>query len=314
MFFAFYPHKRNCLNFLNPYFFSTFFCCSAMPILGKKNVIHTNCIVTLVWADGVMRTKPIMFTSASTCYTLLDVFTRVASRARNWKLTSVRRTKLLKFQSSMELFGIEPFQVQALSHKSPDYTRETGSLIRKALILWKTYGFDLDEENQKIPLDFSKCFIFSDGGGAFTSGGRSVLQTFGVGGTDSYPSSVHQYLSPNDNKLHGEAKAKWRASKYYEDTEVDGPLYLLNALSTVPKDHISGWFHRNFLLDPREQNYSFVANIVKKGGNLEEEDVYIENNALYAYQSVVLKTVDKWLEGCIRKQKTLESGLDGVYW
>ena len=56
-----------------------------------------------------------------------------------------------------------------------------------------------------------------------------------------------------------------------------------------------------------------MANI-EKGGNLEEEDVYIENNALYAYQSVVLKTVDKWLEGCIRKQKTLESGLDGVYW
>jgi len=50
----------------------------------------------------------------------------------------------------------------------------------------------------------------SDNGNSFFENGDSVLVKCGFFRHECYPSPVHQYLSPNDNHLHGVAKQVWR--------------------------------------------------------------------------------------------------------
>ena len=45
----------------------------------------------------------------------------------------------------------------------------------------------------------------------------------------AYPAAVHQYLSPNDNKLHG-VKEQWRSEFYKLKNDVDLSLRLMQLL------------------------------------------------------------------------------------
>ena len=78
----------------------------------------------------------------------------------------------------------------------------------------------------------SKGVVFSDNGAAFFPGGVSVLETLGFERHVSYPAPVHQHLSPNDNRLHGTAKARWRSSGVDFKDDVESSLMLMHYLDT----------------------------------------------------------------------------------
>jgi hypothetical protein len=53
--------------------------------------------------------------------------------------------------------------------------------------------------------------ILSDGGASFKKKSESIFDDLSFKKAEVYPAPVHQYLSPNDNRLHGVAKARWRS-------------------------------------------------------------------------------------------------------
>jgi hypothetical protein len=55
----------------------------------------------------------------------------------------------------------------------------------------------------------------------------SVLESLGFAKHVPYPAPVHQHLSPNDNRLHGTAKARWRNSGVDFQDDVESSLLLL---------------------------------------------------------------------------------------
>src|SRR5580704_9711337 len=84
----------------------------------------------------------------------------------------------------------------------------------------------------------------SDCGSAFGSG---VLEALGFSRHAQYPPAVHQYLSPNDNNLHGAAKQLWRQSGVDFRDDVSSSLLLLKLLDEQTVAHSRSWFDRNML-------------------------------------------------------------------
>ena len=58
----------------------------------------------------------------------------------------------------------------------------------------------------------AEAVAFSDNGNSFFDNGESVLKAIGFEDHRCYPANVHQYLSMNDNPLHGTSKGSWRNS------------------------------------------------------------------------------------------------------
>ena len=90
--------------------------------------------------------------------------------------------------------------------------------------------------------------IFSDNGSAFWEEGESVLVDVGFEKHEFYPPDVHQFLSPNDNKLHGVAKQKWRKSGVDYRDDVKASIQLLMHLDNVEEDVRRNWWITNFML------------------------------------------------------------------
>src|SRR3989338_6150262 len=88
--------------------------------------------------------------------------------------------------------------------------------------------------------------VFSDGGNSFKERGASVLEALGFT-HEVYPAAVHQYLSPNDNKLHGTAKRSWRTSCHAFIDDVYCSIKLLHLLDRDTVAHSKTWFDRNIL-------------------------------------------------------------------
>ena len=62
-----------------------------------------------------------------------------------------------------------------------------------------------------------------------------------------YPAAVHQFLSPNDNKLHGTAKRTWRTECNDFTDDIYCSIRLLHLLDRDTVAHSQKWFDRNIL-------------------------------------------------------------------
>ena len=140
---------------------------------------YTNCIVTCVWKDGVNRTPPVLYTY-------------------NQKFRFDRSKTALRVKEEGELlevlgrYGVDRSRVVYVGSEKGEkrtYVKESADLMR----LFFT----------KYPI-VTGCTLLSDGGHACAKACE-----FGFAAHLIYPSAVHQFLSPNDNRLHGTAKAKW---------------------------------------------------------------------------------------------------------
>lgn len=182
----------------------------------------TNCVVTVVWSDGVNRTPPVLFTFNGK-FRLDRIGRKVWNQERKDLIDALTR------------FGINArriIYIGAKKNETHTYASENADILRRFFALYQ------------IPLNV---VVFSDNGKSFFPGGVSVLESLGFTKHVSYPAPVHQYLSPNDNRLHGTAKASWRNIGVDFKDDVESSLLLLNHLDVNLMAHATTWFGRNIL-------------------------------------------------------------------
>lgn len=194
----------------------------SQPMLGGSISPYTNCIVTVVWADGINRTPPMLFT-----------YNPEFRRDRN---TTARRAALVQhFDDCLKEMDIDIKRIVYVGkekEESRTYVTESPALLR---IFFKHY---------KIP---KQAVILSDLGRSFVDQGKSVLLDFGFQKHVYYPAAVHQYLSPNDNRLHGTAKKVWRESNRDYKDDVRSSIFLLHCLDNDIQTQSKMWFDRNMI-------------------------------------------------------------------
>jgi transposase len=212
----------------------------------------TNGIVTVVWSDGVNRTPPVLFTFNGRFR--LD---RIGRRA--WEQ---EKEDLL---DTLTRFGIDARRViyiGAEKNETRIYASESAEFLRRFFALYK------------IP---PNVVAFSDNGKSFFPGGVSALEPLGFAKHVSYPAPVHQYLSPNDNRLHGTAKASWRSSGVDFKDDVESSLLLLNHIDVDLVAHGATWFRRNILDLTSESARELIRG---RSGKMAQVDY----DRLYAYR------------------------------
>lgn len=194
----------------------------AQPKSSAAITQFTNCIITVIWSDGVNRTPPVLFTFNGKFR--LD---RVGRKA--W----VQEKE--KLVNALKRFGINAKRVIYIGTEKKEtriYASESTDLLRRFFALYQ------------IP---PNVVAFSDNGKSFFPGGVSVLESLGFAKHVSYPAPVHQHLSPNDNRLHGTAKARWRNSGVDFKDDVESSLLLLSHLDVDLADNGETWFKQNIL-------------------------------------------------------------------
>jgi transposase len=194
----------------------------AQPKSGAAIAQFTNCIVTVVWSDGVNRTPPVIFTFNGQFR--LD---RVGRKA--WVQ---EKEKLI---NALARFGISAKRVVYIGTEKNEtriYASESSELLQRFFALYQ------------IP---PNVVALSDNGKSLFPCGVSVLESLGFAKHVSYPAPVHQHLSPNDNRLHGTAKARWRSSGVDFKDDVESSLLLLSHLDADLAANGATWFKRNIL-------------------------------------------------------------------
>ena len=185
----------------------------------------TNCIVTCIWADGLNRTPSELYT-----YNQEFRFDRCS--------TARRKAQLDQLEACLRTSNINPNRivyVGELKKERRSYVSESADILRQFFGLYQ------------VP---SNCIVLSDNGNSFMENGESVLEKIGFKTHLQYPAAVHQFLSPNDNKLHGAAKQKWRNMGLDFSDDVASSIALLSCLDASSKD-VSMWFDANLQLSSR---------------------------------------------------------------
>ena len=159
-----------------------------------------------------------------------------------------RRKKIGLLTRFMDVFGISAKQVVVLPRsagkKKAVYCKEFEVIINRFFQIYK----------KQIS---RKTVMFHDSAKFFDTVCGSLINEGLLGQNVEYPSAIHQHLSPNDNILHGAAKATWRNSIYYEGkhvTVVESSLCLLSQLGSFEPKVVKGRFQKNSLLDKLNKN------------------------------------------------------------
>jgi hypothetical protein len=221
----------------------------SQPKTSNSIAQNTNCIVTVVWSDGVNRTPPVLFT-----YNGKFRLDRVGRAA--WDEEKKWLTKCL------ELYDIDESRVVYIGAEKNErrlYAAENPEILRMF--------FDLYD----VPDDV---VVFSDNGRAFFPGGVSALERLGFAKHVAYPAAVHQYLSPNDNRLHGTAKASWRTSGVDFKDDVASSLLLLNHFDVDISTHGANWFKRNITELTQDSAFELISGRSGKGAKVDQDRRY----------------------------------------
>lgn len=209
-----------------------------MPKFHRGRTRYTDCVVTCEWADGERRTPPMLFTSNPLFRT-------------DRQNTKKRKHAFRHLKKVLEKFGIPKSSVQyvgSVRGKNGIFVSESADLVRR---FFKT---------RRVAR--SNLVVFSDGGNAFSENKKCIFNLIKFLIHRKYPSQVHQYLSPNDNNLHGVAKRKWKTSPYYLRPGVSSSLYFLHCLNQVPSPLIKSWFARNLMLEKESLNFEHAIKLI----------------------------------------------------
>ena len=251
----------------------------AQPMEASPISTFTNCIVTMLWADGINRTPP-------------KLFTYNPAFRRDRKQTKRRDALLEHLDEYLKHYGISHDRVIYVGkdkYEKEHYVTESPMLLR------------LFFEKYKVPPEVT---VFSDNGNSFFENGESVLLKLGFQNHICYPSNVHQYLSPNDNRLHGTSKQAWRNSGVNYSDDVDSCLRLLSYLDRDIVKHSKHWFERNML---KLQESDVADLIASRGGKM----CHLHKGWLRSYRI----SIGEDARGQMPKlPDNLNDRLDGVYW
>lgn len=190
----------------------------------------------MYWADGANRTPPVMFTY-NTLFKDEAAWKESAMDGRGIRITKIRRENIDHFENIREEHSIASNQVMVLKRKKrTTYCRESADILIKFFAIYK----------EKLP---KGCVIFRDAGDAYKGFCDEMLHSGVVSEWIEYEPSVHEFLSPNDNPLHGIAKQRWRKSGHRGKDDVLSSMKLLKELGDIKADVIKGVFIANFFLD-----------------------------------------------------------------
>lgn len=182
---------------------------------------HTNCIVTMVFADGKNHCPCEAWTSNKKIAPFVKDGVEVVR-------TPAKARKYEEFLVQCENFEIDPKRV----HYSADSGLYTG-------------------ESSKIYMEFLEMVdrdtvIFHDCGQAFKKEGKWIFDLMGFKHHYPYPSNVHQFLSPNDFHLHG-VKSTWRNEYANFDDDLTATLRLMQLIDQDTVQNSKTYFRNNIL-------------------------------------------------------------------
>lgn len=191
------------------------------PMVADSISRYTNCIITVEWADGINRTPPMLFTYNS------------AFRSdRN--MTKRRKEQFEHLHECLDKYGISQDRIKYVGND----TNETRTYVKECPELIRMFF-----EQYEVPPDVT---IYSDEGNSFFEGDASVLKAIGFKHI-CYPPLVHQYISVNDNPLHGSSKQKWRNCGVDYKDDVNSCLALLSFLDKDITEYSKYWWERNMI-------------------------------------------------------------------
>jgi hypothetical protein len=251
----------------------------AQPMEALKISKFTNCIVTCVWADGINRTPPVLFTYNP-------------KFRMNRPSTAKRDADVEHLQERLAHHGISEDRVIYIGkekYEKETYAKECPGLLRRFFAL---YG---------VPPDAT---ILSDNGHSFFENSVSVLREIGFKDHRCYPANVHQWLSVNDNALHGTSKAAWRSARIDYSDDVDSCLTLLHFLDRDIINHSKAWFKRNMLaLEEKD-----VGDLIGTRGSKKS---HLHRSWLRAYR-IFMGQDARGSRPNIPEE--IQDSLDGLYW
>lgn len=201
---------------------------SYAPINAEQQAIFdstpkdTNCIVTVLWWDGVNRTPSVLYTYNPKFRT---------DRSRTKKRDGDRQ----HLQLCLDTSALDPNRVVYVGKAKGEkhtYVPESPDLVRRFF----SYHGVRTETN-----------FLSDKGNAFIDKGKDVLLDLGSKSHSTFPPSVHHYLSPNENELHGSSKRQWRETCDSFEDDVKSCYQLFFFLDQQTSHHSSTWFNRNMI-------------------------------------------------------------------
>jgi hypothetical protein len=156
--------------------------------------------------------------------------------------------------------------------------------------------------------------IMSDGGKSFFVKGENIFDELGFDMHAVYPSPVHQFLSPNDNRLHGVAKRCMRAADIDFENDVEMSLCLMQELDNVKPRLIKKWFNTNLQLDKDEATNVASEECIFSFARTKNDraDWYKQCRAKYAEMEVGRPA--RGDTHALVKPVALNSSFDGSYW
>lgn len=141
--------------------------------------------------------------------------------------------------------------------------------------------------------------VLSDGGAEFAN-----LEALGFAQHITYPAPVHQYLSPNDNRLHGAAKQAWGAAGIDFKNDAMALVSLLHFMDEAMAG-VETWFQTNLQVDSLSVSQEKVAALIR-GNKHVDNGFYIECRREYRFVC--------GLDPRGEYKDRLADGLDGRYW
>ncbi len=252
---------------------------AAQPMEAAPISKYTNCIVTVVWADGKNRTPPVLFT-----YNQNFRWGRPSTARRDAQVEHLRER--------LAHYGISKDRVMYIGKEKGEketYVKESPALLRRFFEIYK------------VP---EGGVALSDNGNSFFENGESVLKAVGFKDHRFYPANVHQFLSENDNRLHGTSKASWRASGVDHSDDVDSCLMLLNHLDRDIIKYGKYWWNRNVLELKEEAVGELIGTRGPKKSHLHKE-------WLRAYRIAIGQDARGERPNI---PEELQDRMDGLYW
>ena len=252
---------------------------------GAKEKISrfTNCLITGVLSNGIQ---------------LLSILYTLNSNFRTDRKKTKRRSEIEShLEHVLAEAGVSDDRIVydgKLEGEKGTFVAEYNDMVRDFL------------EHHKATLEQYDVIFLSDNGNAFKKGEKSIIEELGYGKHFYYPASVHQYLSPNDNRLHGVAKAVWRSQFKDFTDDVVTSVGLMKCLDDVSEDNIRNWFNSNLFLE---------------GGVVQDEDARAlisgRQSKWSELHDACIVAYENWAgieEDVSPEERRLSSALDGVYY
>jgi hypothetical protein len=181
----------------------------------SKTKLYTNAIVTMSSGDGLNHT-PCM------------LFTHDPKMAKVQKKTDRGKRIRAEYEEALKCYNITEDRI-FYEKSAKNYFAESPEVYERFL------------NHYEIPKD---ALILHDGGKAFKKQKTSIFDDLGYKNHVTYPTDVHQYLSPNDNKLHG-CKSTWHQEHYNFKSEVSSSLRLMQLIDLDPVKNSKTYFQKN---------------------------------------------------------------------